>query len=97
MTEVTTPSRRKGYARRLTWTLLAAVPAVAVVTLGAGVLPGSLVGSAPSVPAGVAADDTRALSALGDDLASLTGAQADDDQFAAQWQNTVRRRPSPRR
>jgi hypothetical protein len=97
MTETATLSRRKGSARTLTWILLAAVPALAIVTLASGVLPGSLTAQAPAVPAGVAADDTRALSTLGDDLASLTGARADDEQFAAQWQNTVRRRPSPRR
>jgi hypothetical protein len=91
MTTTATPTRR------LTWTLLAVVPALAIVTLAAGVLPGSLTGAAPALPTGIAAAETRALSALGDDLASLTGAKADDEQFANQWQNTVRRRPSPRR
>ena len=96
MTEVANSSRCFS-ARSLTWTMLAAVPALAILTLGSGVLTGSLVGS--TAPATASVEDTREFSRQGDDLAALTGSKADGSDEAAmnQWQNTVRRRPSPRR
>ena len=96
MTEVAT-TRRSISARSLTWTMLAAIPALAILTLGSGVLTGSLVGS--TAPATASVEDTREFSRQGDDLAALTGSKADgsDEAVMNQWQNTVRRRPSPRR
>ena len=96
MTEVAN-SRRSFSARSLTWTMLAAVPALAIVTLGSGVLTGSLTGS--TTPATASTADTREFSRQGEDLAALTGSKAEGSDEAAmnQWQNTVRRRPSPRR
>jgi hypothetical protein len=90
-------SRRSISARSLTWTMLAAVPALAILALGSGVMTGSLTGSA--APATASVEDTRELSRQGDDLAAMTGSKADGSDEAAmnQWQNTVRRRPSPRR
>jgi hypothetical protein len=43
--------------------------------------------------------DSREFNRQGDDLAAMTGAKADgsDESAMNQWQNTVRRRPSPRR
>ena len=93
MSEVATTSRM-GYARILAWVLFAAVPALAIVSLGSGVHPGSSTGV--PIPAAASLEDTRALSRLGDDLAALTGAKTENDD-ASQWQNTVTRRPSPRR
>lgn len=96
MTEVAT-SRRPSTARTVTWTVLAAAPALAIITLGAGVLSGSL--SSGNVPANTSMTDTREFSRQGDDLAALTGTKSDgsDESAMNQWQNTVRRRPSPRR
>jgi hypothetical protein len=96
MTEIAS-SRRSITARSLTWTMLAAVPALAILTLGSGVFTGSLTGS--TVPATASVEDTREFSRQGDDLAALTGSKSDgsDDSAMNQWQNTVRRRPSPRR
>lgn len=95
MTEVAT--NRRNVTRQVTWTVLAAAPALAIVTLGAGVFSGSMT-SGP-VPANTSMADTREFSRQGDDLAALTGAKADgtDESAMNQWQNTVRRRPSPRR
>ena len=93
MSEVATTSR-PGYARILAWVLFAAVPALAIVSLGSGVFPGST--AVVPMPASASLEDTREFSRQGDDLAALTGAKADNDD-ASQWQNTVTRRPSPRR
>ena len=95
MSEVATTSRT-GLARSMAWVLFAAVPVLAIVTLGSGVYPGST--NATPAPATASLEDTREFSRLGDDLAALTGAKADtDDAALTQWQNTVTRRPSPRR
>jgi len=96
MTEVATTSRSIS-ARGLTWTVLVAVPALAILSLGSGLLTGDVTGSA--APATASVQDTREFSRQGDDLAALTGAKADgsDEAALSQWQNTVRRRPSPRR
>jgi len=96
MSEVATTSRTST-ARRLTWTVFAAVPALAILTIGSGVLTGNL--SSGTTPSNGTVADTREFSVKGDDLAALTGAKADGSDEAAmnQWQNTVRRRPSPRR
>ena len=90
-------NRPSSAARRLTWSLLAAVPALAIVALGAGVMSGNL--SEQSPPASASVEDTREFARQGDDLASLTNAKTDvtDESAMNQWQNTVRRRPSPRR
>lgn len=90
-------NRPSNTARRLTWSLLAAVPALAIVALGAGVVSGNL--SDQSAPASVSVEDTREFARQGDDLAALTNAKAEstDESVMNQWQNTVRRRPSPRR
>jgi hypothetical protein len=89
----------------LTWAGLVAVPALAIVALGSGLLP-TVLGSqsAAPVPSGLLLAETRALTNQGDDLAGLSataatkaGQQETLDQFADSWQNTVRRRPSPRR
>jgi hypothetical protein len=93
MSEVAT-SRRSFSARSMAWTLLAAVPAVGILALGAGVMTGEMTGSAPPT---ASVSDTRELNRLGDDLAGLTGAPASNETALDQWQNTVRRRPSPRR
>jgi hypothetical protein len=96
MSEVATSSRTST-VRRLTWTVFAAVPALAIVTIGSGVLTGNLSGG--TTPSNATVAETREFSVKGDDLAALTGAKADGSDEAAlgQWQNTVRRRPSPRR
>jgi hypothetical protein len=96
MTEIAA-NRRSNTARNVTWTVLAAAPALAIVTLGAGVFSGSL--SSGNVPSNTNMADTRDFSRQGDDLAALTGTKADgsDESAMNQWQNTVRRRPSPRR
>jgi len=96
MSEVATSSRTFT-ARCLAWTVFAAVPALAILTIGSGVLTGNL--SSGATPSNVTVADTREFSVKGDDLAALTGAKAEGSDEAAmnQWQNTVRRRPSPRR
>jgi hypothetical protein len=96
MSDVAT-ARRTNMARRLTWTVFAAVPALAILTLGSGVFTGNLTGGA--MPSQTTVAETREFSRQGDDLAALTGAKADgsDEAAMSQWQNTVRRRPSPRR
>lgn len=96
MSEIAT-NRPTSTARQLTWSLLAAVPALAIVALGAGVMSGNLSGQ--TTPASISVDDTREFASQGDDLASLTNAKTDatDESAQNQWQNTVRRRPSPRR
>lgn len=90
-------NRPSSTGRRMTWTLLAAVPVLAIVALGSGVVSGSFADQ--SAPASVSVEDTREFARQGDDLASLTNAktEAGDDSSLNQWQNTVRRRPSPRR
>src|SRR5437899_1932336 len=91
-------SDRKRTTRILTWSCLALIPVLAILTLGTAVLP-TLTGDTPSgVPGGLQVADTRALSALGDDLASLNKASPANtlDEFMNGWQDTVRRRPSPR-
>src|ERR671932_723141 len=93
-----THSRRKG-ARAATWAGLVLVPALAIVALGSGLLP-ALLGSHPAaVPGGLLVAETRAFSARGDDVSRLSGVRADEsiDQFMDSWQNTVVKRPSPRR
>jgi hypothetical protein len=88
----------------LTWTCLTLVPALAIVALGSGLLPVLASGStSATVPDGLLLAETRTFAAQGDDLsgvtAGVTGQQGDQsiDQFMDSWQNTVRRRPSPRR
>jgi hypothetical protein len=88
----------------LTWTCLTLVPALAIVALGSGLLPVLAGGSASAtVPDGLLLAETRAFAAQGDELsgvtASVTAQQGEQsiDQFMDSWQNTVRRRPSPRR
>ena len=95
-------SRRK-VARALTWACLVLVPALAIVALGSGPL-AALLGSQSSAtaPTGLLLAETRALTAQGDDLSGVASAvkagdQESIDQFMDTWQNTVRRRPSPRR
>jgi len=94
-------SRRKAH-RVVTWTCVTLVPALAIMALGTGLLP-VLASSAPAdVPSGLLVAETRAFAAQGDDLSAVTAAAkpADGeslDQFVDSWQNTVRRRPSPRR
>jgi hypothetical protein len=94
MSEVATS--RTQSTRSLAWTFLAAVPALGILALGSGVLTGELSGSA-SPPPSIA--DIREFNRLGDDLAGVTDVKAEPTSDAAldQWQNTVRRRPSPRR
>jgi hypothetical protein len=77
--------------------LLVAVPALAIVSLGAGVVSGRLTTSASPTSASVL--DTRDLARQGENVAAATATAADSNDDAAlnQWQNTVRRRPSPRR
>jgi hypothetical protein len=91
-------SDRKRTTRIVTWSCLALIPVLAILTLGTAVLP-ALTGDSPAVPGGLQIADTRALSALGDDLASLNQAAPANslDDFMNNWQDTVRRRPSPRR
>jgi hypothetical protein len=92
-------SRRKG-ARALTWTCLTLIPALAIVALGTGLLP-TLADTSVPAPSGLLVAETRAFNTQGDDVSGLVANQADDrdsvDQFMDHWQNTVRRRPSPRR
>src|SRR5262249_51600351 len=96
MSDVATTSRTIT-ARRLTWTVFAAAPALAILTIGSGALTGSISGGV--TPSNSTVADTREFSRQGEDLATLTGAKADgsDESALNQWQNTVRRRPSPRR
>ena len=91
-------SDHKRATRILTWSCLALIPVLAILTLGSAVLP-TLTGETPSVPGGLQIADTRALSAVGDDLASLNQAGPANslNDFMNSWQDTVRRRPSPRR
>ena len=91
-------SDRKRATRIVTWSCLALIPVLAILTLGTAVLP-ALSGASPAVPGGLQLADTRALTALGDDLASLNRATPANslDDFMNNWQDTVRRRPSPRR
>src|SRR5262245_40149416 len=91
-------SDHKRSTRVITWSCLTLIPVLAILTLGTAVLP-ALTGDTPAVPGGLQMADTRALSAVGDDLASLNKADAANslDEFMNNWQDTVRRRPSPRR
>ena len=92
-------SGRKSVTRVLTWTCLALIPVLAILTLSTGLLP-ALSSDAPTgVPGGLQIAETRALTAQGDDVASVgkTGTANTLDDFMNDWQNTVRRRPSPRR
>ncbi len=96
MNEIAT-SRTSNVARGLTWTLLVAVPALAILSLGAGVVSGRLTSTAS--PANASVLDTRDLARQGENVAAVTStaAEGNDDAAINQWQNTVRRRPSPRR
>src|SRR5881409_3829027 len=89
-------SSRKRAIRVLTWTSLAVMPFLAVLTLGSGLLP-ALTSDTPAIPGGLQVAETRALAQKGDDLASLNQVATADslDEFMNNWQDTVRRRPSP--
>jgi hypothetical protein len=86
-------------ARRLTWTLLALVPVLGVAALGSAIVPSLTAGTSPAVPGGLLVGETRELAQKGDDLTALTAREQPKnlDQFLNDWQNTVRRRASPRR
>jgi hypothetical protein len=93
-------SGRKRVTRTITWACLALIPALAIMTLGVGLLPALTGSDTPAgVPGGLQVADTRDLSNQGDDLAAVAPAATPDslDGFMDNWQNTVRRRPSPRR
>ena len=81
MTEVATTSRSIS-ARGLTWTVLVAVPALAILSLGSGLLTGDVTGSA--APATASVQDTREFSRQGDDLAALTGCDQRGEAVLAQ-------------
>ncbi len=95
-------SRRKG-ARAATWAGLVLVPALAIVALGAGVLPALFDSHAPAaVPSGLLLAETRAFTVQGDDVSLVKDGATDPsmDRFMDTWQNTVRPfplRPSIRR
>lgn len=98
MTDLNTP-RQSSPARRLTWALLAAVPVLGIAVLGTTVLPSLASGPSPAVPSGLLVGETREFAKRGDDVTALTAREQpkDVDQFLNDWQNTVRRRASPRR
>jgi hypothetical protein len=94
-----THSSRKRATRALTWTCLALLPVLAVLTLGTGLLPALTADNLPDVAGGAQIAETRAFSTAGDDVTAAAPAAAPGnvDEFMNNWQNTVRRRPSPRR
>jgi hypothetical protein len=98
MTDLNSP-RPGNSARRLTWTLLVAVPVLGIAVLGSNVIPSLASGPSPVVPGGLLVSETREFAKRGDDVTALTAREPakDVDQFLNDWQNTVRRRASPRR
>src|SRR5262245_23048093 len=64
-------SGRKSVTRVLTWTCLALIPALAILTLSTGLLPALTTDTPSGLPGGLQVADTRALTAQGDDVASI--------------------------
>jgi hypothetical protein len=100
MSGQTRPTWRKG-TRALTWTCFTLVPALAIVALGYSLRPAAFANT-PAVPGGLLVAETRAFAAAGDDVSAVNATAAPAagqaiDEFMDGWQNTVRRRPSPRR
>ena len=98
MTDSNTP-RPGNSARRLTWTLLAVVPVLGIAILGTTVLPSLNAGPSPVIPSGLLVSETREFAKRGDDVTALLAREQPKnvEQFLNDWQNTVRRRASPRR
>ncbi len=98
MTDLNT-SRIGGSTRRLTWTLLAAVPVLGIAVLGSNAISSFSAGPSPTIPSGLLVGETREFAKRGDDVTALTAREQPKnvDQFLNDWQNTVRRRASPRR